>query len=160
MRAREIVGYRIRKERTRRGLSQAALGEIISGLTGTKWYPQTVGAAEQGERAFTVDDLIALSIALTLTIEQLTTAPPGETMDLGPHRFTDWDEQDATVRPATVQAVAGVPSPTTEDRLIADVERATQALVDYVKTAPPAKGRIRLRSTAKGSAVSRQRRKK
>ncbi len=142
MKPREIVGYRIREERTRRGWSQAQLGEIVSSLLGTTWYPQTVGAAEKGERAFTVDDLIGLSLALTLNLKQLTTAPPGETLDLGSNRFSDWDEQanDATVTPDTVRAVASVPTPTVGERLVADLERATNALAELVKSGATFKG--------------------
>jgi transcriptional regulator with XRE-family HTH domain len=138
MKPREIVGYRMRQERVKLDMSQATLAEVMSGLLGTTWYPQTVGAAEQGQRAFAVEDLLALTRALRVNLEHLTTPPPGEPMDLGPNRFTDWDEQ---------------PEVSVEDRLIRDVEHATQALAEYVRSAPAATGRIRLRSRAKGQAV-------
>jgi transcriptional regulator with XRE-family HTH domain len=132
VRARQIVGYNIRQERTVKGWSQAKLAEIMSGLLGTTWYPQTVGAAEQGERAFTVDDLVGLSRALGRTLEELTTPPAGETMDIGPG--------DATVTPDTVRAVASVPTPTVEERLVADLERTTNALANLVKSGATFKG--------------------
>jgi hypothetical protein len=132
MRPREIVGYPDPPGAHPRGMSQAKLAEAMTELLGTKWYAQTTGAAEKGQRAFTVEDLIGLSIALDLTLEQLTTAPPGETVDISP--------RDATVTPATVAATASVPTPTLEDRPIADLERATQAIVENVKAGnPPAK---------------------
>jgi transcriptional regulator with XRE-family HTH domain len=118
MRAREIVGYRMRQERGRLGISQAAVAEVLTGLTGKTWFPQAIAEAEQGRRAFTVDDLIAITMALGTNIPHLLMAPPGETVDIGPHRFTDWDEQ---------------PDVSLEDRLVADLERATQALADYMK---------------------------
>ena len=111
MRPREIVGYRIRQERVRRGWSQAQLAQSVTDLVGNRWFPQTVGAAEQGERAFTVDDLIALSWALSLTLEELTTPPPGGTTDL----------------PGSERWVAP------ETRLADNAERAVKELAEYAQ---------------------------
>jgi transcriptional regulator with XRE-family HTH domain len=95
---RKIVGHRIQEARARLGYSQRQLADVLSDLAGRNekggpWFPQTVAQAEQGDRAFTVDDLVALSIALQTDVASLITPPPGETMDIGPHRFSDWDEQ-------------------------------------------------------------------
>jgi transcriptional regulator with XRE-family HTH domain len=133
---RDVVGYRIRKERERLGMSQAALAERMTALLSTeesqeKWYPQTVGAAEQGQRAFAVEDLVALSMALEIDPALLTKPPAGQTMDVGRHQVEDpagvvtWTGQEVTIRVETPTA--------RKDRLVADLERATQALVDYLK---------------------------
>ena len=119
MKPREIVAYRIKQERERLGMTQADVAGAVSRLLGgdEKWYPQTVSAAEKGERAFAVDDLFALSLALAVPVEQLITAPPGETTDIGPHRLHGGREQ------------SGVPA---AEQLVADVERAVQALKSHV----------------------------
>jgi transcriptional regulator with XRE-family HTH domain len=121
MKPREVVAYRIKQEREHLGMTQADVAGAVSRLLvgDEKWYPQTVSAAEKGERAFAIDDLFALSLALTVPVEQLITAPPGETIDIGPHQLPGGDEQ------------SGVP---VADRLIADVDRSVQALKSYILT--------------------------
>jgi transcriptional regulator with XRE-family HTH domain len=121
MKPREIVAYRIRQERERLGMTQADVAGAVSRLLvgDEKWYPQTVSDAEKGKRAFAVDDLFALALALSVPVKQLITAPPGETTDVGPHQLPDGVGE------------SGVP---TAEQLVADVERAVQALKRYTLT--------------------------
>jgi hypothetical protein len=47
MSPREIVGYRIKQEPVRRGWSQVQLAQSVTDLIDSRWFPQTVGAAEK-----------------------------------------------------------------------------------------------------------------
>lgn len=70
---REIVGLNIAKLRTAAGLSQNDLGIKLERWLESSWSRQAVSQAEQGKRAFGVDDLVALSIGLDASIHQLLT---------------------------------------------------------------------------------------
>ena len=117
MKPREIVAYRIKQERERLGMTQADVAGAVSRLLGgdEKWYPQTVSDAERGKRAFAVDDLFALALTLNVPVQELVTTPPGETRDVGPYQLPGGDEQPSA------------------DQLVADVERAVQALKSHVR---------------------------
>jgi transcriptional regulator with XRE-family HTH domain len=121
MRPREVVGYRIREERTRLGMSQGRLADIMNDLLGKqdkdRWYPQTVGAAEKGDRAFTIDDLFAIRYALAVSLDHLTTPPAGEPLEIAPG--ITW-----AVPPDSEVGI--------EALLVDDVERAVQELRTYL----------------------------
>jgi transcriptional regulator with XRE-family HTH domain len=114
----------MRQAREERGLSQAALAEELTSLLKRKddsgrWWPQAVSEAENGRRAFTAEELYALSITLWHPVAWFFELPPSEDiLDLGPHRFTDWGSE------------VDVPL---EERLVRDLTRATEALADYVR---------------------------
>lgn len=72
---RQIVGRNIVKLRTAAGLSQNDLGIKLEQWLESSWSRQAVSQAEQGKRAFGVDDLVALSVALDASLKQLLTPP-------------------------------------------------------------------------------------
>lgn len=72
---RKIVGLNIVKLRTSAGLSQNELGVRLEQWLQSSWSRQAVSQAEQGNRAFGVDDLIALSVGLDASVQQLLTPP-------------------------------------------------------------------------------------
>lgn len=74
---REIVGLNIVRLRTAAGLSQKDLGVRLEQWLESSWSRQAVSQAEQGKRAFGVDDLVALSVALDSSIQQLL-GPPAD----------------------------------------------------------------------------------
>jgi transcriptional regulator with XRE-family HTH domain len=127
MEPRKIVGYRIREERTRRGISQGRLADIMNDLLGKKdkdkdrWYPQTVGAAEKGERAFTIDDLFLIRYALRVSLDHLTTPPPGEPVEVAGFTMEVPPDGDMVI----------------ETLLLDDVERAVQELRTYLDPRNP-----------------------
>lgn len=85
---RQIVGMNIVKMRRGAGLSQNALGERLQQSLDATWSRQAVSLAEQGKRAFGVDDLVGLSIALNTTVRDLLVppAPEVETVSLASGR--------------------------------------------------------------------------
>ena len=121
MKPRAIVGYRIRQERQRLGMSQAALAGIVNDLLGKqdkdRWYPQTVGAAEKGDRAFTIDDLFAIRYALAVSLDDLTTPPVGEPIE----------SSSGITWAVPPDSDVGI-----EALLVNDVERAVQELRTYL----------------------------
>ena len=77
MRVEELVGRRIRAERERLGLTQGQLGEKLGEKLGRSWPRQAVSAAEQGNRAFTVAELLALAFTLGLSVGGMLMPPSG-----------------------------------------------------------------------------------
>lgn len=73
---REIVGLNIATLRTSAGLSQGALGNRLEQWLEASWSRQAVSLAEQGKRAFGVDDLVGLSVGLHATVRQLLAPAP------------------------------------------------------------------------------------
>jgi transcriptional regulator with XRE-family HTH domain len=62
---RRIVGTNLRRAREGAGLSQRAFGESVGRLLnadGTPWPRQTVSAAEHGDRAFNVTEVMAFAL--------------------------------------------------------------------------------------------------
>ncbi|MCQ4043840.1 helix-turn-helix transcriptional regulator [Streptantibioticus rubrisoli] len=71
MRLEEIVGANVAEARERRKLSQAELGELLGQHLDKPWARQAVSAAEKGRRAFAVSELVALALALDVTLFDL-----------------------------------------------------------------------------------------
>lgn len=78
MRMEEVVGQnvaRLRKDKW--ALSQAELGQKIGAECGRAWSRQTVSAAEKGDRAFTVSDLVMLAFVFQVDSAALLHLPTG-----------------------------------------------------------------------------------
>jgi transcriptional regulator with XRE-family HTH domain len=85
VRVEEIVGQRIRERREQLELSQAQLGKLIGEHLGRDWPRQAVSAAERGQRAFTVAEMVTLAYVLGVSIGQLLTPPVGtEKIEVAP----------------------------------------------------------------------------
>ncbi|MHB8297983.1 MAG: helix-turn-helix transcriptional regulator [Dermatophilaceae bacterium] len=76
MRIEEVVGQNVARLRNTWGLSQVELGQKIGQECGKTWSRQTVSAAEQGGRAFTVSDLVMLAYVFQVSSDALLHLPP------------------------------------------------------------------------------------
>jgi transcriptional regulator with XRE-family HTH domain len=76
VRVEEVIGKRVKAAREAEGLSQHDLGRRLAPLLGRPWSRQSVSAAEQGQRAFTAVELVALAQALHVSVAMLV-SPPG-----------------------------------------------------------------------------------
>jgi len=72
-----MVGHRMRDRREGEQMTQEQLGRKLGELLGKAWSRQTVSAAEQGKRAFTAAELVAIAHALGTSVGRLLTPPPG-----------------------------------------------------------------------------------
>ena len=77
MRVEALVGRRIRAERERLGLTQGELGEKLGEKLGRSWPRQAVSAAEQGNRAFTAAELLAIAFTLDMSVGGMLMPPAG-----------------------------------------------------------------------------------
>lgn len=75
VRAEEYVGQRIRERREELGMSQTDLGQRLAEYLGRQWTRQAVSAAEQGKRAFTAAELVAIAHVLDTRPARLVTPP-------------------------------------------------------------------------------------
>jgi transcriptional regulator with XRE-family HTH domain len=75
VRVEEVVGRRIRDAREARGISQAEFGKSLGALLDRTWTRQAVSDAEKGKRAFTAQELVALSIVIGCEITDLFRLP-------------------------------------------------------------------------------------
>lgn len=75
MRVEEVVGRRIRDAREARGISQTEFGTSLGALLDRVWTRQAVSDAEKGKRAFTAQELVALSIVIGCEITDLFRLP-------------------------------------------------------------------------------------
>lgn len=73
VRVEEVVGRRIREIRERQEMTQGQLGQEVGRLLGRPWPRQTVSLAEQGRRAFTAAELVAIARALQVYVGHLFT---------------------------------------------------------------------------------------
>lgn len=67
----EAIGKKLAWLRNDRGMSQAQLGEALGRYLEKPWSRQAVNAAEQGKRAFTARDMVALALALETSVPSL-----------------------------------------------------------------------------------------
>lgn len=74
-RVEEFVGQRVRDHREQLGITQEELGRRLEPLLGKPWPRQAVWAAEQGKRAFTAAELVALASVLDTQPARLVTPP-------------------------------------------------------------------------------------
>ena len=77
MRVEEIVGRRVRDRRTELQMTQQDFGQKLAPYLGKPWSRSTVSVAENGGRAFTAAEMVAMSDALGTTAGRLLTAPAG-----------------------------------------------------------------------------------
>jgi transcriptional regulator with XRE-family HTH domain len=70
----EVIAANVRAERKRAGLSQVSVAQRMRQL-GYRWHFQSVGAVERGERRLTAEEVLALSLALEVTMDDLMLAP-------------------------------------------------------------------------------------
>jgi transcriptional regulator with XRE-family HTH domain len=78
VRVEEYVGQRIRARRDELGLTQEEFGRRLGELLGRPWSRSTVSVAENGRRAFTAAELVAIASVLETSPAGLLTPPPGE----------------------------------------------------------------------------------
>lgn len=67
----EAIGKKLAWLRNDREMSQAQLGEALGRYLEKPWSRQAVNAAEQGKRAFTARDMVALALALETSVPSL-----------------------------------------------------------------------------------------
>lgn len=77
MRVEEVVGLRVKQARERVGITQEQLGEWLEPLLGRPWARQSVSVAEQGKRAFTAAELVAIAYVVGVSPHSLMQMPPG-----------------------------------------------------------------------------------
>jgi len=73
----KVIGQNVRARRDELGMTAASLGESIGEIFDKPWPRQTVYMMENGERAMTANDLVAVAHVLQTTPAQLL-APPIE----------------------------------------------------------------------------------
>lgn len=72
----EDAAKQLRRRREAAGLTQPALARLINDVrTDLRWHQTTIAKIESGERAIKLDDLIAYSEVLGLSIDQLVLDP-------------------------------------------------------------------------------------
>ncbi|MGW1034306.1 helix-turn-helix transcriptional regulator [Streptomyces antibioticus] len=71
MKLEEAIGKKLAWLRNDREMSQAQLGEALGRYLEKPWSRQAVNAAEQGKRAFTARDMVALALALETSVPSL-----------------------------------------------------------------------------------------
>lgn len=80
----EVLADNLRAYRRLADLTQGELGERMADLFGHEWSEQTAGFVERGDRTVTTDELVALALALDVTIaDLLDPAGPTESRDEG-----------------------------------------------------------------------------
>jgi transcriptional regulator with XRE-family HTH domain len=77
----KVVGHNARERRQELGLDAAGFGAKMEDALGKPWKRQTISAMENGDRAMTANDLIAISHVLGVTPANLL-VPPIEAGDI------------------------------------------------------------------------------
>jgi transcriptional regulator with XRE-family HTH domain len=77
MKLEELIGANLARLREARGMSQAQVGDALSGYLDKPWSRQAVSAAEKGRRAFTAAELLSLALSLRVSVIELL-LPSGE----------------------------------------------------------------------------------
>jgi len=96
------IGANLARLREGQGLSQAQLGTSLGAYLDKPWSRQAVSGAEKGRRAFTAAELIAMALALDVSIDFLL-------MPVDPQGLADLLPGDAEVtEQAYERAVVGV----------------------------------------------------
>ena len=72
----DVFAQRVRHERTRQKLSQAALASRVSALLGSNLDPTTVTRIEKNERVVRLDEAVAIAQALDVPLSLLVYADP------------------------------------------------------------------------------------
>lgn len=75
------LGRRLKEVRDRRGLSQARLAEVVEQATGLKLDPTAITRIERGDRAVRLNEAVALSVVLGLSLDELIAPHPGNLDD-------------------------------------------------------------------------------
>lgn len=75
VRIEELVGQRIRDRREELNMRQEEFGRRLAPLLGKAWSRQAVSSAEQGKRAFTAAELVAIGHVLEMRPARLLRAP-------------------------------------------------------------------------------------
>ncbi|MFJ5860850.1 hypothetical protein ACIQCM_05480 [Pseudarthrobacter sp. NPDC092439] len=77
----KVVGHNARKRRIELGMDVPEFGSKMEDALGKPWKRQTVSAMENGDRAMTANDLVAISYVLGETPSMLL-VPPMEAEDV------------------------------------------------------------------------------
>lgn len=75
MRIEEVIGQRMKDVRELNELTQEQVGEQLGTMLGKPWSRQAVSMAEQGRRAFTAAELLAIASVVGTTVSRLFTPP-------------------------------------------------------------------------------------
>lgn len=111
MKIERIVGQKMARLRTAKDWSQPELGRAIGDLLRTKpWSRQAVSSAENGQRAFTVADLVAIACVLETSPAALLTLPPtAEKIEVGEASIPREDLENPTwTHESTSEAIGDV----------------------------------------------------
>lgn len=71
----KVVGHNARVRRTEMGIDVPSFGSAMEQALGRPWKRQTVSAMENGERAMTANDLVAIAHVLQTTPSHLLVPP-------------------------------------------------------------------------------------
>lgn len=75
MRIEEVIGRRMKFVRELNEMTQEQVGEQLGAMLGKPWSRQAVSLAEQGKRAFTAAELVAIAAVVGTTVSRLFTPP-------------------------------------------------------------------------------------
>ncbi len=115
-------------------VSQTDLGFMIGLLTGEPWSRQAVSAAERGDRAFTLRDLLIIAFALRVPYSALLELPPDEKdVEISGRQFTArqlqgvvYPDEDTRIRSQMVPVVRSLT--TAEQEMRAALDESKKAL--------------------------------
>lgn len=96
---RKLVGANVAAIRDAGSLTQTEVAQRVGDILGTPWARQQISRAETGGRALNVDELVALAVALDVTVIDLLAPRPDENYRLGERGSLDAGTlQDALLR--------------------------------------------------------------
>jgi transcriptional regulator with XRE-family HTH domain len=120
-----LIGERVKKYRTKIGISQAALGGRLEAELGAPWTRQTVWEAETGKRSFKVVELIALARVVRQPVHFFVIPGDGQMIDWpGDAALTAADLKDLFRTQGTK------PSPASDARRVMQVVMVAGGMLD------------------------------
>jgi transcriptional regulator with XRE-family HTH domain len=125
--ANTYVRENVRRERQRRGWSQAAMSERLAQL-GHRLTVPVLSKIELGDRDIEVDDLVAFAAVFELPVEQLLVDPMVATSELATWLWEAW-RRAVSERLAADAAVAEAEQALREAAVDDDVAAALEALI-------------------------------
>jgi transcriptional regulator with XRE-family HTH domain len=79
----QVVGYRVREARERQGWTMEQFGERMGSALGrAPWVRQQVFAAEHGDRAWAVEELVVAALVLEVPVLELIKPQPDDLVTL------------------------------------------------------------------------------
>lgn len=136
MRVEEMVGQRIRQARERVNITQEQLGEWLEPFLGRAWARQSVSLAEQGKRAFTAAELVAIAFVVGVAPGVLLQMPPGvNALEMPSGKLLERDELSRAAR--TGEGSPGLAAERVQQTLsdlVAEIEGVDARTADIKRT--------------------------